>query len=373
MERKLRIGILGGGGILSAHAPGLLKMHDRCEVMAVAEPNEKRHGRIRELLQANVPIYADYSEVLALPELDAVDILLPHDLHKDAAVKAASKGMHVLVEKVMARNVYECREMTDACDKAGVQLVVAHDRRYAGDWVAMKNIVDSGMLGDILFIKMEHNQDVYAPEGSWIRTVDGIGGGSIMSCLCHQIDALRWYFGEVEKVSCMHKILPERMEGECIGTINLTMESGALALLSINWHTQSFKFGSPVKNGLWYEFNHVTGSLGEAYYMRDKGTFVKKNIRHSADADVGEFAGGDVDTNTGFDKVEVDQTERGHVYLIEEFIKAARGEKANVLTFGRDSLKTVEVAEAAYIAAATDTIVKLPVTPIPWDQRLYMK
>jgi len=357
MERKLKVAIIGGGGIFGAHAPGYTRLADLCEVVAVADPNEACHTRIRRHLGDSVPIYKDYDEVLALPGLDAVDILLPHNLHMDAAVKAAGKGLHVLCEKVMARNVYECRAMIDACDKAGVLLVICHDRRYAGDWVALKNIVDSGELGEILFIKMEHNQDVCPPEGSWIRTFDGIGGGAVMSCLCHQIDAMRWYFGEVDKVNCMSRVLPSRMEGECIGVINATMKSGALAQININWYTQAYSFMRPVENGLPYESIHVTGTRGDAYFIHGKGTFFKKNS-HLFPNVKDEFV-----------RVDTEQTISGHQKCVEEFVKAARGESANILTYGKDAIKTVEIAEAAYLSADNNTVVTLPVTPVAWDQR----
>jgi predicted dehydrogenase len=373
MDKKLRVAILGGGGILGAHAPGFNRLPDLCEVVAVAEPNEARHGVIRELLQKDVPIYGDYNEVLALPALDAVDILLPHNLHMDAGVKAAERGLHVLVEKVMARNVYECRTMIDACEKAGVLLVVGHDRRYAGDWVALKNVIDSGELGEILFVKMEHNQCVVRPEGSWLKSIDALGGGGIMSCLCHQIDALRWYCGEVEKVNCMHKTIPSRMEGECIGTICTTMASGALALLNINWYTQSFSFKGPIPNGLWYELTHITGTKGDAYYMRDRGTFFKKNSSYASKESTSEFGGaGNVSGPGEFVKIDAPQALKGHIVLVEEFVKAALGQQANILTYGADCVKTVEVAEAAYIAAATERTVTLPIIPTPWEKRNYL-
>jgi len=356
LKRKLKVAVLGGGGILGAHAPGFNRLSDICEVVAVAEPDASRHDRIRGLLHGGFKIYDSYDDVIAHADIDAVDILLPHDLHMDAAVKAAGRGLHVLCEKVMARNVYECNAMIEACKKAGVLLVISHDRRYAGDWVALKQVVESGELGEILFIKMEHNQDVNPTESSWIFYADRLGGGAIMSCLCHQIDALRWYFGEVDKISCMHKTLPSRMEGECIGAINAAMKSGALATLNINWYTQS----NTAKNGLWYEFNHVTGTKGEAYYMAGNGTFLKMNSRF-----------GGPDNGGGFVKVETEQTISGHEKCIEEFVKAARGEEARVLTFGDDAVKTVEAAEAAYISAATDATVKLPIAPVPWDKRIY--
>lgn len=365
MDRKLRVAILGGGGILAAHAPGYTRLTEICDVVAVAETNTALHARICELLKKDVPIYDDYNKIFELDGIDAVDVILPHFLHRDAVLKAAKKGIHVLCEKVMARNVYECQEMIDACAEAKVELVICHDRRYAGDWVTLKKVIDSGDLGEILFWKLEHNQNVVFPEGTWVRTVDGLGGGAIMSCLTHQIDALRWYGGEIDKVECMTKIVPSRMEGETIGVVTAQMKSGALALLSINWHTQSHSWGGDVKNGLWYEFNHVTGTRGEAYFMHGKGTFVKLYEDKSKTFEYDMKGSGE------FVKINADYDISGHQKCIEEFVKKARGEEAVILTPGSDTIKTVEVAEAAYISEKSGKAVILPITPTQWSQRPY--
>ena len=251
--RTIRIGILGGGGILHAHAPAFMKLPDLCEVVAVAEPVESKWPEIRKLLGEDVRIERDYRDVVALNDVDAVDIILPHFLHMPATIEVAQAGKPVLVEKVMARNVYECDRMIEACEKADVSLTVCHDRRYHGEWVALKEIVDSGILGDIMFWKLDHNQNVVFPQGTWVRSRDGLGGGAIMSCLTHQIDGLRWYGGEIESVTCMTRVNPERMEGEFLGVILATMKSGALAELSINWWTRS----NQGRNALWYEILRV--------------------------------------------------------------------------------------------------------------------
>ena len=378
MNRKVRIALLGGGGILKAHAPGYLRLKDKVEVVCAAEADQTRHQRFRELLNnPELPIYSDYNEVFARDDIDAVDIILPHFLHMDAAVKAANKGWHVLTEKVMARNTWECQRMIDAAKKNAVILMVSHDRRYAGDWVELKRIVDSGVLGRILYWRLEHNQDVIFPEDSWVRNPDGLGGGAIMSCLTHQIDALRWMGGEVNKVNCMTVVEPSRMQGECAGVITAKMESGALALLSINWYTQSHDWARKTQNRLWYEFIHVCGTDGEAYYMHDRGTFMK--LRSDTDND-NEYAIRDGEKELDLDeahrnfvKVEEESAITGHEKCIEEFIKAVRGEPAEILTAGEDTIRTVEVAEAAYIAAAEDTTVKLPVPQAPWEDRAYYR
>jgi predicted dehydrogenase len=79
-----------------------------------------------------VTIVPDYQEVLADDRIDGVDIILPHYLHMQATIDAAKAGKQVLTEKVMARNVWECDRMIEACEQAGVTLTVCHDRRYHG-------------------------------------------------------------------------------------------------------------------------------------------------------------------------------------------------------------------------------------------------
>jgi predicted dehydrogenase len=352
------IGILGGGGILGAHAPALRLACGQGlgEVKVVAETSPARDDAIRDLLGADIRIVRDYHEVLSMPEVDAVVILLPHQLHMPAAVGAAQAGKHILIEKVMARNIWECDRMNDACEKAGVTLTVCHDRRYHSEWMAFKQIVDTGMLGDIFSWKLEHNQNVAIPDTSWAYWKDGIGGGSIMSCLTHQIDALRWMGGEVDSVACMSMARPERMQGEFLGSVLARMRSGALAQLSINWWTRS----NYIKNGLWYELIHACGTKGEAYYMSGKGTWLLLHERNEAAAK----AYGDA-VFSEFVKVP-DGGWPGHVRCTDQWLRMLRGEPADVTTTGRDSRKTVEVAEAAYLAVERDATVSLPIKPQPW-------
>ena len=359
MNKPIRIAILGGGGILGAHAPAFRSLADRCSVVAISEPRAERLPYIRQAFGDDIRVYGDYRDLLAQETLDAVDIILPHYLHAQATVEAAERGLHVLVEKVMARNVYECDLMIDACERAGVNLTVCHDRRYHGQWMALKEVVDSGVLGDIFYWKLDHNQNVVFPEGTWVRRKDGIGGGAIMSCLTHQIDSLRWYGGEFDSVMCMTKVIPERMEGESLGVIAATMQSGALAQLSINWFTRS----NAVDNGLWYEMVQVCGTKGEAYYMSNKGTFL---LLHEPSELEQPFVYEGTPSESGFVQVRSGEW-GGHLRCIEEWVKLVRGEPAQVLTSGRDVRGTVEVAEAACLSAETGQRVNLPVAPRPWE------
>ncbi len=355
--KQVKIGILGGGGIIGAHAGGYNKIKDLCTVAAVAEANPARDEVIRKQFGPDVRIFRDYREVLRLPEIEAVDIILPHHIHMPAVIESAQAGKHVMVEKVAARNVWECDQMIEACDKAGVTLTICHDRRYHGEWMALKEIVESGVLGDIFFWKLDHNQNVVMPPNHWAHWKDGIGGGCIMSCLTHQVDALRWYGGEVKNVTCMTTVRPERMEGEFCGVVLAKMQSGALAELSINWWTRS----NHLANGLWYEMVQVCGTKGEAYRMHGKGTFL--NLREKTDSPLVAPLGEAVYNE--FVKVPCGDW-GGHERCIEQWVRQLRGEPARIITTGRDCRGTVEVAEAAYRSVDTGRTIDLPIDPRPW-------
>jgi UDP-N-acetyl-2-amino-2-deoxyglucuronate dehydrogenase len=364
MSIKTGVGILGGGGILGSHVAGFKKTTDDCQVLAVAEPREERHADIRKHFGPQIKICRDYQEVLAMPSVRAVDILLPHDMHVPAVRDAAKAKKQILVEKVMARNIYECDQMIKACEDNQVSLTVCHDRRHNPGWVALKEVIDSGKLGDIFLFKLEHNQDVL-PAGSWIASKERLGGGAIMSCLTHQIDALRWYGGEIEKVAAMTKILPDRMEGESVGVMSAQMRSGAIAQLSINWFTRGYMSRD---HKLWYEMVHVCGTKGEAYFRSDIGTFCMVYGEKKDQGPVLYDKPAARDAINNFAKIEYGP-ESGHQRLIEEWIKLVQGKSNTISTTGFDSRKTVEVAEAAYYAAKEERTVALPLTPLPWAKQ----
>jgi predicted dehydrogenase len=358
-KKTIRLGVLGSGWILESHARGFRAAGDRCQVVAVSARRPDAARRARELLGPEVVCCSDYREILARRDIDAVDILLPHDLHMSATLAAARAGMHVMVEKVMARNVYECNRMVAACQAAGVTLTVCHDRRYSPEWMALKTLIDSGLLGEICHWKLEHNQDVLPAPGSWIRDRNQLGGGAIMSCLTHQLDALRWYAGEAASVTCMTKVVPERMEGETIGMVLAQMKSGAIAQCSINWMTRS---GSGVAEGLWSELIHATGRDGEAYYMTGRGTFAM--LREKSER-LRPFAADGRVNERGFTRLKAGAWEK-HERCLVEWFKMLCGEPAELPTTGEDSRCTVELAEAACRAAAGGRVVTLPIKPRKW-------
>ena len=113
----LRVGIIGCGSISQAHVRGWNAIPNKARVVAVADVSE-RNAELVSGLVGGARIVKDYRDLLASDEVDAVDVCLPHHLHKDAIVAAARAGKHVLCEKPLCLSFEEAREIKKALDAA---------------------------------------------------------------------------------------------------------------------------------------------------------------------------------------------------------------------------------------------------------------
>ena len=116
MAERLRVGIIGCGEISGLNAWGYLT-DDRADIVAVSDTSADRAEK--RAAEWDAPkVYGDYRELLEDNSIDIVDILTPHHLHKQIVTYALSAGKHVSVQKPMARNVDECKEMIEGASVA---------------------------------------------------------------------------------------------------------------------------------------------------------------------------------------------------------------------------------------------------------------
>lgn len=140
--------------------------------------------------------YPDYHDLLKRDDVQIVMIGLPHFLHVTVAEEAANAGKHMFVEKPMAMDVDECDRMIAACEKNHVKLMVGHSQHYNGWNLAAKRLIDSGEIGDVIFL----TDSWYKPLGLESRPAWGMdrarGGGMLQMNGAHMIDRLRWFAGK---------------------------------------------------------------------------------------------------------------------------------------------------------------------------------
>ena len=233
MSKALKVGMVGAGGIARAHMTPYLEHPDRVHLVAICdmvEPLAQAYAK-----DAGVDtVYTDLDDMLRNADIDAVDICTGHAQHAPNAIAAAQAGKHVLVEKAMSNTLQGCRDMVEAADKAGVTLMVCQQLRYSADATAVKKLVDDGKLGEIQGVR--NHIIMQGPQKSWMN--DGsLGGGVLLLNSIHHIDLLRYYVGNVKRVTAFCKAFqPQMVNGsEDMVTATLEFENGAIGDIFASW------------------------------------------------------------------------------------------------------------------------------------------
>ena len=198
---KLRVGFIGTGRISDLHALAYLD-DERAEIAAVCDRNlELARARGRQWDVPDHRIFSNYEDMLALEDIDLVEILLPHHLHYQATLDTAAAGKNISVQKPMALSVAQADEMIDAAKAAGVILKVYENFIFYPPVQRAKALIDNGEIGDPLTIRIKSNSgvsptewDVPASAQAWRLNPDECGGGPLVFDDGHHKFALGWHF-----------------------------------------------------------------------------------------------------------------------------------------------------------------------------------
>jgi len=140
-------------------------------------------------------------------DIDAVDICTIHDQHKFQTISAAEAGKHILLEKPMACSIRDCRDMVIATEKAGVTYMIAQVLRYLPSSQAVLNLMENEEIGVINAVRGDSilKQSMILPHDHWMFDGNRAGGGILITLSIHIIDLLRYFIGDVRKVSGLCK------------------------------------------------------------------------------------------------------------------------------------------------------------------------
>jgi predicted dehydrogenase len=192
---RVRWGIIGVGNVTERKSGPGFQQADRSELVAVM----RRNGDLAAdyARRNNVPHwYDDADQLINDPEVDAVYVATPPDSHREYAVRVAQAGKPVYVEKPMARTALECEEMISACDEAGVGLFVAYYRRAMPRFATVKELLDSGRIGELRSVSIRNERPPQHEEG-WRVQPQISGGGHFVDLGSHILDLLDWLLGPV--------------------------------------------------------------------------------------------------------------------------------------------------------------------------------
>jgi predicted dehydrogenase len=135
----------------------VLSGSDRIEIVCGVDPAPEIGKKYRE--DYGLPVYSDFGQVLADPQIEAVILAIPHRLHEEAVLRAVAAGKQIFCEKPLSLKVDSARNMIEACDRAGIVLGIGHERRFEPAWEEMKRMADSGEFGTILHVEAHWSHD----------------------------------------------------------------------------------------------------------------------------------------------------------------------------------------------------------------------
>ncbi len=204
MDKPLKVGIIGCGYAGNMHAMSYQPFIETGDVQLVAacDLDEKCCAKLAKEYDMKVHC-TNWQDLIKREDVDAVSITLPHFLHAEVSIAAAKAGKHVLCEKPMATTLEDCDRMIKAAKDANVKLMIAETYRFMPAMVKIKEIIDSGKIGEVFFARgAECLNEVpkITDVDSWHCTADKGGGGIWFDAGVHVCSALRYTLGDVESV-----------------------------------------------------------------------------------------------------------------------------------------------------------------------------
>ena len=236
---RLRIGLLGCGDIAGASAAAA-NAAPNVELVACFDPA----SHLAEDLAARFGAQAvpSVDALLGRDDVDAVVVSVPHHLHAPLAIQAAEAGKHVIAEKPLANSLDGALAMTEAAERAGVELTVFFPHRYAPSTVLARRLIEAGALGELGGVLLKHFLD--KPAAYWLGGGSGrsistwrssrelAGGGVFIMNLSHYLDLLRYLSGmEVESVSGLTGAADAGAEVEDTAAFSVRLANGAVGSL----------------------------------------------------------------------------------------------------------------------------------------------
>ena len=208
---KVRLAIVGCGTISQLNAPGYLG-HERCEVVALCDPQRQRAELRARQWGIEPRIYTSYEDVLNDSEVDAVELLTPTSLHARQIIAGLDAGKHVSCQKPMSTTVAEADEIGAAVERAGAIFRVTENFLYYPPIVKAKELLEAGAIGEPSLVRirtvragrLEGSGLAVEPEAyTWRRDSEAYPGGLLYDDGWHKYATAMSWLGDVEKVYSM--------------------------------------------------------------------------------------------------------------------------------------------------------------------------
>lgn len=229
---QLKIALVGCGHIAQEHWRGIQQHAHRIRVTAVIDADPDRAAKMAE--QTGAQPFTSIHDALTQGGFDAVDIMLPHHEHEDAALQAFAAGKHVVLEKPMSTHLESCDRILTAAKRAGTVFMVAEQAQYWPDALLVQQVIQEGRIGQVItahafFINAASPEATSPNPKPWRYSLALAGGGISIDGGAHWLRPLRMWLGEVDEVVAALGHPLAAMEGESLARALLRFRSGVVA------------------------------------------------------------------------------------------------------------------------------------------------
>jgi myo-inositol 2-dehydrogenase / D-chiro-inositol 1-dehydrogenase len=350
---KVRVGIVGTGFVGDIHAAAYAMVPD-AEVVAVASPTPGKAARFAQ--ERGIPrAFERWQELVALKDVDVVDICAPNYLHAEITLAAAAAGKHVICEKPLCRTLEEADRMIAACRNAGVLLMYAEELCFAPKYVRAKKLVDEGALGRAFLVKQ--SEEHFGPHMPWFWDVDKSGGGVLLDMGCHSIEYARWVFGKPQVKSVYASmgtyVHQAKTRGEDHSLCIVEYEGGHTGLAENSW----------AKTGGVDDRCEIYGSEGftRADLLRGSSLLTYSEVGYG-------YAVEKAGTTKGYTFTMFEEIwNYGFPQELAHFVRCVQGKEQPIET-GEDGRQVLKIICAAYESAGTGRRIDWPYEPQAFDK-----
>ncbi|MEI6025577.1 MAG: Gfo/Idh/MocA family oxidoreductase [Betaproteobacteria bacterium] len=202
---------------------------------AVAETHDAtRRSMADDPVLAGVAVHDSVQSLIQLPGLEAVILCTPHEQHAQQIVAAAETGLHVFCEKPLCLTLADARRAVNACGKRGLVLGIGHERRFEPEVVALRRMIEDGVLGTVLQIEANFSQDKFfaLPKDNWRLSNQHAPVGPLTATGIHLVDLSIAVLGPCESVWARLATLGSDFENGDTLAIMMAFPQGANAMIS---------------------------------------------------------------------------------------------------------------------------------------------
>lgn len=262
--KKLKVGIIGCGGIANGkHMPSLAKL-DTVEMVAFCDIVEDRAiDAAKRFGTEDAKVYTDYKELLKDESIDVVHVCTPNKSHSFITIDSLEAGKHVMCEKPMAKTSEEARKMVEAAKRTGKKLTIGYQNRHTPEARYLKKVCNRGDLGEIYFARAFSIRRRAVPTWGVFLNEEEQGGGPLIDIGTHSLDLTLWmmdnYKPKMVMGSTFQKLGKKANSANAWGPWNpdkftvedsafgfIKMEDGSTIILESSWALNSVISGEPI-------------------------------------------------------------------------------------------------------------------------------